>query len=78
MPNNNRPLLEQITQSPLLINGASEGLFQASIQHVINGEHAAAMLDDALTIQAQAVRAQASPATSRPKNASIGRGRWNT
>lgn len=48
MPNKNRPLLEQITQSPLLINGASEGLFQASIQHVINGEHAAAMLDDAV------------------------------
>ena len=48
MPNNNRPLLEQITQSPLLISASSEGLFQASIAHVLQSEHAAAMLDDAV------------------------------
>ena len=30
------------------------------------------------SIQAEAARAQASPVASRPKNASIGRGRWNT
>ena len=59
---------DRYSERPLVIQGPGAG---AQVT-------AAAMLDDALAIQAQAVRAQASPATSRPKNASIGRGRWNT
>lgn len=50
--NKSRPLLEQITQSPLLISASSEALFQASIQHVVNSEHAESMLDSAITANA--------------------------
>lgn len=42
------PLLESITQSPLLISAGSEGLFQASIQHVLESEHAEKMLNTAV------------------------------
>lgn len=48
MRNKGRPLLEQITQSPLLISASSESLFQASVMHVVQSEHAAAMLDSAM------------------------------
>lgn len=44
---NHRPLLEKVTQNPLLISASSEALFQASVMHVVGGEHAAEMTDDA-------------------------------
>ena len=59
---------DRYSERPLVIQGPGAG---AQVT-------AAAMLDDALAIQAEAARAQASPVASRPKNASIGRGRWNT
>lgn len=51
MPNKS-PLLEAITQSPLLISSGSEGLFQASIKHVIESQHADQMLGEALSVTA--------------------------
>ena len=43
------PLLEQITQSPLLIDMAAQQLFQSSIQHVVAHEHATEFLAAATT-----------------------------
>jgi ClpP class serine protease len=41
---NPQPLLEQVTQNPLLVSANSQQLFQASILHVLAHEHAAEML----------------------------------
>lgn len=46
----NAPLLEQITQSPLMIDEGAESLFRASIQHVVSHEHAAAFMDTAVSM----------------------------
>lgn len=46
----NAPLLEQITQSPLMIDEGAESLFRASIQHVVSHEHAAAFMDTAISM----------------------------
>lgn len=45
MPLNTQPLLEALTQNPLLIASGSEGLFQSSVTHLVNSEHASKMLD---------------------------------
>lgn len=47
---NNAPLLEQITQNPLMINEGAEALFRQSILHVISHEHAAAFMDTAISM----------------------------
>ena len=44
------PLLEQMAQSPLLIEQGSEGLFRASIQHVVSHEHAQEFLSSAISM----------------------------
>ena len=44
------PLLEQITQSPLLIDEGAEGLFRASIQHIVAHEHADAFMGSAVSM----------------------------
>jgi signal peptide peptidase SppA len=52
MPNKSQPLLEQITQNPLLISASAEALFQASVLHVIGSEHAGTMLQAAVSAAA--------------------------
>lgn len=49
MPNK-PPLLEQISQSPLLIDSASQQLFQASIQHIVGHERAGEFLSSAVVM----------------------------
>lgn len=44
---NNSPLLEHITQNPLLLSASSEKLFQSCVSHVIAGEHSEDMLSEA-------------------------------
>ena len=58
---------DRYREQPLVIQGPGAGA----------GLTAAALLDDALAIQAEAA-AQAGSATATPKNASIGIGRWST
>ncbi len=49
MASSSQPLLEQITQSPLLISASAEGLFQASVTHVLAHAHAAEMISGAIS-----------------------------
>lgn len=51
MASNRAPLLQQITQSPLLIAQDSQELFQASIEHVVSHEHANALMASAASMQ---------------------------
>lgn len=44
------PLLEQITQSPLMIDAAAQDLFQASILHLVRHEHATALMASAVNM----------------------------
>jgi signal peptide peptidase SppA len=54
MPNENTPpLLQQIAQSPLLIDCNAESLFRASIEHIVRHEHAATFLSSAVNMAAE-------------------------
>lgn len=46
----NAPLLERITQEPLLIDAGAQDLFQSSIRHIVGHEHGAKMLDAAASV----------------------------
>ena len=48
---NRAPLLQQITQSPLMIAQDSQELFQSSIEHITTHEHASAFLASTSSLQ---------------------------
>lgn len=47
-----QPLLESVTQNPLLVEQTRQQLFQSSIQHVVSHEHAVELLDNAASASA--------------------------